>query len=103
MIDKNVLKTLAKECLSIVSTSTLKDNEIEMDIMAGVNDLKRQGIDVEKNINDELIQSAIIMYVKANFGMLDLNDKKYALDTYKMHCHSLSLSQDYLLEENESD
>ena len=46
------LKKLAKECLSIVDTSTLKDNEIVLFINAGVLDLKRQGIDAESKIQE---------------------------------------------------
>lgn len=93
------MNTLVKQCLSIVDTSTLKDNEIEMLINAGVSDLIRQGIDVENNINDGLVQGAIVMYVKANFGMVDINEKKQAWDRYIQTITNLSLSQQYLISE----
>lgn len=89
------LKNLVKECLSIVQTSTLKDNEILMLINAGVLDLERQGIDVEKHITEGLIQGAITMFVKANFGMVDIKEKELAQRTYNLLCNNLSLSSDY--------
>lgn len=89
------LKDLAKECLSIVKESTLKDNEIIMLINAGVLDLERQGIDVEHHIQDGIIQGAITMFVKANFGMVDIKEKELSQRTYTMLCNNLSLSSEY--------
>ena len=103
MIDKQNLKILAKKCLSIMPESNLKDDEIELHVMAGVNELKRQGIDSEGKIEDDLIKDAIIMFVKANFGMLDTKDKEQAQKSFETHCYNLSLSQEYLLKENQSD
>lgn len=91
-------KKLVKQCLSIVESSTLKDDEIVMWINAGISDLVRQGIDVDKNISDGLIQGAIVMYVKSNFGMVDLKEKELAKSTYEKICYNLSLSSDYTLE-----
>ena len=93
------LKTLAKECLSIVPSSTLKNHEIEMLIGAGMLDMIRQGIDVSNHMENFLIQGAIIMFVKANFGMVDINDKKLAQETYIMLCNNLSLSDEYKIKE----
>lgn len=93
------LKKLAKECLSIVDTSTLKDNEILLFINAAVLDLKRQGIDSETKIEDKLIQSAIIMFVKSNFGMVDIKEKQRSQETYIQICNNLSLSSDYKIKE----
>lgn len=93
------MNTLVKQCLSIVETSTLKDNEIEMLINAGASDLERQGIDVLNNISDGLVQGAIVMYVKANFGMVDINEKKLAQERYIQTITNLSLSQKYLISE----
>lgn len=89
------LSDLTKECLSIIPTSTLKDNEIMLFINAGILDLERQGIDVANNIEDGLVKGAIVMFVKANFGMVDLNEKKLAHDTYISLCMNLSLSEEY--------
>ena len=91
---KELLK-LAKQCLSIAETATLIDNEIEMLIKAGIEDLKRQGIDATIPERKELIKSAIIMFVKANFGMVDIKEKELAQRTYSLLCNNLSLSSDY--------
>lgn len=91
-------KKLAKVCLSISESSTLKDDEIVMWLNAAVSDLVRQEIDVGKNIEDGLIQGAIIMYLKSNFGMLDIKEKELAQKTYINICNNLSLSSKYRLE-----
>ncbi len=93
------LLNLTKNCLSIVSTSTAKDDELCMLIGAGVSDLIRNDIDVLNNISDELIQATIVMYVKANFEMLDEATRKRALQMYIMNCKNLSLSNKYLISE----
>lgn len=93
------LSTLAKECLSIVSSSSLKNHEIEMFIGAGMLDMIRQGIDVINNMENFLIQGAIMMFVKANFGMVDINEKKLAQETYMMLCGNLSLSAEFKIKE----
>ena len=103
MVDSASLKALAKTCLSIMPNSNLKDDEIELHVMAGINELKRQGIDAEGKIDDELIKEAIIMFVKSRFGMLDTKDKEEAKESFDTHCYNLSLSQEYKLKENQSD
>ncbi len=94
------LLKLVKQCLSIVETATLKDEEIKMLIQAGTADLKRQGIKASKDTSDSLIKSAIIMFVKANFGNVDIKEKELAQKTYSLLCANLGLSQEYLEEEN---
>ena len=89
------LLTLAKQCLSIVSTATAKDLEIEMLIDAAILDLKRQGIKSCYNEHNSLVESAIIMFVKANFGNTDIKKKELAQRTYSLLCNNLSLSSDY--------
>lgn len=89
------LLKLAKQCLSIVETATLKDDEIKMWIQAGVADLNRQGILASLDTNDTLVQSAIVMFVKANFGNVDIKEKELAQRTYSLLCANLSLSEDY--------
>ncbi len=88
------LKGLVKQSLSIVLTSTVKDSEINMWIEAGMEDLKRQGIKVE-NASNPLIKSAIVMYVKANFGNVSIEDKELSQRTYNLLCTNLGLSSDY--------
>lgn len=91
-------KALVKQCLSIVSTSTIKDDEIVMWINGAISDLVRQNIDVASNIADGLVQGAIVMFVKGNFGFVDIKEKELAQKTYIQLCNNLSLSQKYLLE-----
>ena len=90
-----VLLELVKQCLSIVETSTLKNDEIKMWIQAGIADLVRQGINASEKSEDSLIKSAIVMYVKANFGNVDIKEKELAQRTYSLLCANLSLSEEY--------
>ena len=76
------LMVLAKECLGIVSTSTMKDKEINMLIESAKQDLERVGIDVENNINDYLIINTIMLYVKAHFGDTDINKRNEYLKRF---------------------
>ena len=94
------LMKLSKQALSIVETATLKDDEIKMWIQAGIADLKRQGIKASEDTKDSLIKSAIMMFVKANFGNVDIKEKELAQRTYSLLCANLGLSQEYLEEEN---
>ena len=94
-VNLSELKKIAKQCLSIVETATLKDGEIVMWINAAISDLIRQDIDVENNLSDGLIQSAIVMFVKSNFGNTDIKEKEQAQKTYSLLCNNLSLSTDY--------
>lgn len=87
------LLSLCKQCLSIVETSTYKDEEIKLLIKMAMSDLKRQGIDIKSN--DSLIQGTIAMFVKANFGMVDIKEKELAQKTYNLLCNNLSLSSEY--------
>lgn len=86
---------LAKQSLSIISTARLKDDEIELLIKAGIADLRRLGIDASEMTEDSLIQSAIIMFVKSNFGNTDIKEKELAQKTYSLLCNNLSLSSEY--------
>ena len=92
------LKELAKQSMSIVSSSTIKDDEIEMWINAGKEDLKRQGINAE--LNNPLVKSAIVMYVKANFGNVDIKEKELSQRAYNLLCHNLGLSYAYKVVDN---
>ena len=89
------LLKLVKQCLSIVETATLKDQEIKMWIQAGVADLNRQGILASLDTNDTLVQSAIVMFVKSNFGNVDIKEKELAQRTYSLLCANLSLTEEY--------
>ena len=89
------LLKLVKQCLSIVETATLKDEEIKMWIQAGIADLNRQGIKADVNTQNDLVKSAITMFVKANFGNVDIKEKELAQRTYSLLCANLGLSTDY--------
>lgn len=94
------LLQLTKQCLSIIESSTLKDDEIEMLINAGIEDLKRQGINASVDSENDLIKSSIIMFVKANFGNVDIKEKELAQRTYSLLCNNLSLSSDFKVVDN---
>ena len=96
------LKKLTKQCLSIVDTSTLKDDEITLYINAAILDLKRLGIDSENKIQDQLIQAAIVMYVKASFGMCDVKEKELAEKRYKDMINNISLYSEYKVGDNDA-
>ena len=91
----NELLKTTKQCLSIVETATLKDEEIKMLIGAGVEDLRRQGINASVTTQNELTKSAIIMFVKSNFGNVDIKEKELAQRTYSLLCNNLGLSSDF--------
>ena len=87
------LLNLVKKCLGIIDSSNFKDEEINMLIESARLDMIRQGINVQKD--DFLIKGTIVMYVKANFGMTDVNEKRLASETYKYNCNNMSLSSEY--------
>ena len=93
MTDLTNLKKLAKQSLSIVETATAKDDELEMLIKAGINDLIRAGVQVDTE--DELVQRALITYVKANFGISNPDDKEKFMRSYQLCLAEMSLSEGY--------
>ncbi len=91
---------LVKQCLSIVETATLKDEELKMLIQAGVSDLQRQGIKANLDEKDNIVKSAIVMFVKGNFGNVDIKEKELAQRTYSLLCNNISLSSEYKVVDN---
>ena len=89
------LLSLAKETLGIVSTATAKDTSLKMLISSCIADLKRAGIKLNEAKPDDLIKSTIMIYVKANFGISNPDDKAKYMDAYQLHIAKLSLSGDY--------
>ena len=87
------LMDLAKQSLSIVSSSSIKDDEIKMWINAGKEVLKRQ--DINSELDNPLIKSTIVMFVKANFGNVDIKEKELSQRTYNLLCHNLGLSDEF--------
>ena len=96
------LKKLAKQCLSIVETSILKDKEIEMLIGSAKKDLERVKIDVQNNLKDELVVNTIMLYVKAHFGDTDVNKRIEYLKRYKANLRELQHSEEYQKKEVDS-
>lgn len=96
------LLELAKECLSIVDSSTLKDKEITMLIESAMCDLKRLKIDVEGHIKDNLVRNTIIIYVKAHFGDGDIDKRIEYLKRYKANLRELQFSEEYQIKEVDS-
>ena len=93
---------LAKECLSIVTTSTLKDKEIHMLIESAIKDLERVNVDVKANVNDGLVKNTVMIYVKAHFGDTDINKRTEYLKRYKMNLRELQFSGKYQKKEVDS-
>lgn len=93
------LLKLVKLSLSISEESIIKDDEIKLNIKSAIKDIERQGIRVDTE--NPLIISAIVMYVKGNFGNTDIKQKEYSLKAYNSLCCNLSLSIDY--KENNND
>lgn len=87
------LLALAKETLGIVSTATAKDESLKMIIKAGANDMTRAGVDVD--LDNQLVQNALMTYVKANFGISNPSDKEKFMQSYQLFLAELSLSDGY--------
>ena len=88
------LRRLAKECLSIIQTSNIKDNEIELWIKMAIQDMQRLGIDVDNDKRKDLINGAIMMYVRANFGSTSIEEKELCQSSYNMHVAELQVSKE---------
>ena len=87
------LLLLAKEKLGIVSTATAKDTSLEMIIIAGMNDMTRAGVQLD--LDNKLVQNALMTYVKANFGISNPQDKERFFQSYQLILSELSLSRGY--------
>lgn len=95
LIAETDLLKLAKECLSIVDSSTMKDKEITMLIESAIRDLERVEVDVKGHIEDNLVKNTIIIYVKAHFGDGDINKRTEYLKRYKTNLRELQFSEEY--------
>lgn len=101
LITESDLMSLAKEALGIIETSTMKDKEIYMLIESAIIDLDRVDIDVENHILDSLVKNAIVLYVKAHFGDIDIDKKDSNLKRYKMILRELQNSEEYQKEKQD--
>lgn len=101
LINESNLMSLTKEALGIIETSTMKDKEIYMLIESAIIDLDRVGIDVQNHILDSLVKNAIVLYVKAHFGDIDVNKKNSNLKRYKAILRELQNSEEYQKEKED--
>ena len=89
------LLSLAKETLGIVSSATAKDASLRMLINSAVADINRAGIKIDISETDDLLKNTVMLYVKANFGNSNPDDKAKCMEAYQLHIAKLSLSEDY--------
>lgn len=95
---------LAKAKLALRRTSTAFDDEIKDLISAAVQDLKNIGITAlpdtvdytAETFGDPLIDRAVILYCKAEFGYLSVDEAKRFRDAYDYLKCALSLAGDYI-------
>lgn len=99
MNDLTNLLVLAKQTLGIVSSATAKDDYIEMILKAGIKDIERVGITFDAT--NELHQSTLMTYLKANFGISNPLDKERFLASYQLQLAELVLS--YRVEDTENE
>lgn len=86
----NELLSLAKETLGIVATATAKDDTISLIINAGIEDMERAG--VTEDSTNPLYRQALMIYVKANFGYSNPEEKAKYMEAYRLFLADLSLS-----------
>ncbi len=96
-IDIQSLFISAKQFLSIAESSKLKDKEITTLICAGIQDLERCGVNT--SLQDSLIETAILMFVKSNFGNVNIKEKELARRSYDSLSITLASSSFYRKEE----
>lgn len=89
------LVSIAKQFLSIIEKATLKDKEIVILVKAAVFDMETAGIEIEKNIDNELIIETIMMHVKANFGNTNINEKELSQKRYKSNMSKIVLCSEF--------
>ena len=70
------------------------DVEVEGLIAACIADMRLSGINFLDNQPDPLIERAIILYCKGNFGYIEGNER--FREAYSFQKHSLSLAGDYV-------
>lgn len=83
---------LAKKCLGIVATATLKDDEIKLLVNTAIADMTRLGIVID--LANPMQQSAIVQYVKGMFGMTDINTKELCIKSYNLLVSSIQCMTD---------
>ena len=101
---------LSKVKLALRRTSDAFDDEIKDLIAAAVQDLRNVGITLlpdtidytATSFGDPLIDRAVILYCKAEFGYLDVNEAKRFRDAYDYLKCALSLAGDYIVTDDDT-
>lgn len=79
--------SLVKNCLGIVESATIKDSEITLLVNTAIADMTRLAID--EDLTNPLYQSAIVQYVKGNFGMTNEATKQLCMQSYNLLVSSM--------------
>ena len=101
------LLVAAKQFLSILPDSTMKDVEIKSLVDAGIAELERSGVNTKYKYDeankeyDSLVKTAIMMFVKSNFGNVNIKEKELAAKVFNNLEQSLSLSEGYKKEKSD--
>lgn len=93
----------AKGVLRITTNDTVINSEIEILIRACQRDLIRNGItpSLVYDLEDSLIEMAVLTYLKAEFGLDNKNYDKFR-SSYEQLRADLSLTDDYVTEKKVS-
>lgn len=101
---------LNKTKLALRRTSAVFDDEIKDLIAAALQDLRNVGVTklpttidyTTDTFGDPLIDRAVILYCKAEFGYLDVNEAKRFRDAYDYLKCALSLAGDYIVTDDDT-
>lgn len=93
----------ARGFLRITTNDTVINNEIETLIRACQRDLTRNGItpSLAYDLKDSLIEMAVLLYLKAEFGLDNKNYDKFRA-SYEELRTELALTDDYITEKKVS-
>ncbi len=90
---------LAKEALGIVKDATAVDKTLSTLIGSALEDLARVDIDVIGHLNDDLLKTTVMLYVKGQYGDTDINKRNEYMKRYISNLRSMQRSQEYLKKE----
>ena len=93
--------SLAKEWCGIVEDATEVDKTLSMLIGSALEDLARVDIDVVGHINDDLMKTTVMLYVKGQYGDIDINKKNEYMKRYTQNLRAMQRSVEYLMKESE--
>ena len=91
-MDEYMLRLVKLSC-SVSENSNAKDEEFRLLINAAREDLIR--LNIKDDTSKKLIQQAIVLYVKGNWGNTKIDEKELSLQRYDSLCNNLRLSSEY--------